>query len=283
VASYGELWRARLQLLRPGNAVMAAVGVAVGAALLEPSSAMAYAALPAALAAFLITAYGNVLNDIVDVDVDREGHPERPLPSGRISIGQAKATAALLLALGLWEGFVAAGLRTFLFAVATVALLGLYEWRLKGTGLAGNVVVATLVASTFAFGALTASPDWRAWGMVWALAVMAFLANVARELLKDIQDLEADRERRSTFPMQAGRPVTLLLAFFLVQAAVVLSALAWWQAPWPRLWGIPLLAADIVFVIAASIAWMDVRQAQLGLKLAMLLALAAFLAGALQH
>lgn len=277
MVSYGALWQARLRLIRPGNVAMAAIGVATGAFLLAPGADTLFVLMPAALAAALITAAGNVVNDVVDLDIDREAHPDRPLPAGTMTRQQAQVLAILLFSFGLWEAYLAAGTRTLAFASLNAGLLILYEAKLKRVGLLGNIIVAALVASTFLFGAFTLDAQWRSWGMVWALAVMAFLTNIARELLKDIQDLEADRLDRRTFPMQAGRPVTLLLAFFLVQVAVALSALAWWRAPAPSWWGILLLLAGLGFVGGASWAWVDVRAGQLVLKVSMLVALAAFL------
>ena len=279
--SYASLWGARWRMLRPGNATMAAIGVVVGAVLVGGGTFADV--LAAAIAAFLITGFGNVLNDLQDVRIDREIHPERPLAKGDISASEAKAFAGLLLAVGLWEAFAAAGVRTFLFAGANALLLVAYELRLKRMGLVGNLAVGALVASTFLFGAATVDGAWRAWGLVWALAAMAFLANVARELMKDVQDLEGDREDRRTFPMQAGRPLTLALAFVLIQAAVGLSVVAWLRAPWPPFWGVLLLAADVAFVVAAAGAWLDVGRGQRGLKVAMVLSLAAFGFGAMQQ
>jgi len=289
MTNYAALWRARWRLLRPGNAAMAAVGVLVGVVLATPGDllidedvrARFVAGSAAALAAFLLTAFGNVLNDLRDVRIDREVHPDRPLPAGDISMGQAQAFAALLLGFGLWEAWVAAGVRTLAFAAANTGLLVLYELRLKRLGLVGNVTVGALVASTFCFGAFAVEPAWRDWGAVWSLAAMALLVNVARELLKDIQDLEGDREDRRTFPMRAGRPLTLVLAFLLVNVAVALSVAAFIGSPWSAWWGLPLFAADGAFIVAAAYGWIDVRAAQGGLKGAMLLALLAFLAGPL--
>ncbi len=282
MARYGELWAARLQLLRPGNALMAAAAVVVGIVVVEPETLPLAAWIGAPLAAFLVTGFGNILNDVADLETDRRAHPERPLPSGRIDRGEALGFAILLLGLGLWEAFVAGGLLLALFAALNAALLGVYEWKLKARGLAGNVAVGLLVGSTFVFGATAGAGMLPGWGVAWLVALLAAGTNVARELLKDLEDVEADRDVRRTFPMAAGRRATQALASGLTVAAVIASAAAVGMAPgwWPN-WWIVLGAANAVMLAGAGLAWWHPGQGQRLLKAGMLGAILAFLAGPL--
>lgn len=281
--SYATLWKARAELMRPGNCAMAALGTLAGLAVVQqgPVSSTAWVAAP--LAAFLVAGFGNVLNDLRDAALDAKAHPSRPLPSGRIRRGDAQAWAALLLLAGLFEAWVAAGVATLAFALLNALLLTAYESWLKRVGLPGNLLVALLVASTFAFGAVAAQVPPASWGALWLLMALAFLANVSREVLKDVEDLDADRGQRTTLPLQAGPGAARILAFTLANAAVLLSLLAFVQRPagWWTPWLGILAASDAAFIVAASLSWVHVGNAQRLLKLAMLLALAAFLAGPL--
>lgn len=283
-SSYVALWRARLAMMRPGNCAMSAVGVLVGMVVVLPAGGVQLATwVGAPLAAFLVAGFGNVLNDLRDQRIDQSAHPERALPSGRVPRGAAVAFASLLVAFGLWEAWVAAGWPTLAFAAANALGLVLYETALKRLGLPGNALVGLLVASTFAFGAVASGAPPTRWGLLWLLMAMAFLANVAREILKDVEDMPADSGHRATLPLRAGAGVARLLAFFLVNLAVLLSVLAFLRSPagWSGLWLAVLAGADLLFVLGSSLSWMDVAQAQRVLKLAMLAALAAFLAGPL--
>lgn len=283
MGSYATLWRSRIELMRLGNCLMAAIGTLVGLVAARAGALPLHTWVAAPAAAFLVAGFGNVLNDLRDARLDAKAHPGRPLPSGRIRAADARLWAFVLLAFGLWEAYLAAGKATLAFALLNALALAAYEAWFKRAGLPGNVLVALLVASTLAFGAVAAGADPRDWGLLWLLIAMAFLANVARELLKDVEDVDADRGERTTLPLQAGPGATRLLAFFLANAAVLLSLLAFlhrpagWWAPWLGL----LALADLLFVVASSLAWMHVGQAQRLLKLAMLAALAAFLAGPL--
>jgi len=280
---YLALWKARLELMRLGNCLMSALGVLTGIVIVPHRALPAATWLAGPAAAFLLAGFGNVLNDLRDRSLDAAAHPGRALPAGRIRVADARLWAAVLLLVGLGEAFLAAGVPTLAFALLNALALAAYELWFKRLGLPGNVLVALLVASTFAFGAVAAGAPWRAWGMLWLLMAMAFLANVARELLKDVEDAGADAGHRTTLPLQAGAGWTRLLAMVLANAAVLLSMLAFLHPPadWWRPWLLVLLASDLLFVVASARAWMHVGQAQRLLKAAMLAALAAFLAGPL--
>ncbi|MGB0651964.1 MAG: UbiA family prenyltransferase [Thermoplasmatota archaeon] len=280
MASYGSLWKARLRLLRPGNALMAALGVLVGMALALRGTGLdlelaTWVAAP--LAAALVTGFGNVLNDLGDLETDRRAHPERPLPGGELKVEEAKSFAALLLGLGLLEAFVAGGLVLLAFAGGVAALLGVYEWRLKAAGLPGNAAVALLVAATFPFGAVAVLGTAALPRTVWLLAAMAFLVNLARELHKDVEDAEGDAAAgRRTFVARSGAGAAQGLALLATLAAVALSGLAFLGAldHWPFL--LMLGVADAAFLATAAVL-ADAARAQRLLKLGMLAALLGFL------
>ncbi len=251
---------------------MAALGALIGAAMVHGgvfAMDWTFALFAGSAAAFLITAFGNVLNDIVDRDVDQVAHPHRALPRGAISPDDAKMFAGLCLGVGLLEALMANPF-ALAFATANVLLLVLYEWRLKRLPLVGNVAVGLLVASVFPFGAVAATGEWPTALRLWGLTGLAFLVNVARELWKDVQDRDADAGRR-TFA-QAREASALRAGQGLVIAAVMLSAP--FLLPWTPA-SVLLLLADAFFV-AAVVGASDIRRAQRGLKLAMFLALLAF-------
>lgn len=272
--------RGYLQLIRPGNAVMAAAGGATGLILAGGSTELDLV-LAATLPPLLLSGFGNVVNDLRDLELDRGAHPQRPLPAGRVRRTEAWVLAALLLVTGLaWTE--AGGFAAFAFAGLNALLLGVYEARLKATGLPGNVLIALLVGSTFVYGGVVATGRLPTEPMLLLLAGMATLTNLARELLKDVEDLAADRGHRQTFPMRFGPGPTRLLALALVNVALLASVLAFVRNPtdWWLPWLIVLALADSAFLIGACWAWVDVGTAQRLLKLAMLIALGAFLSGA---
>lgn len=260
-----------LALFRPENVVMAAVGVLVGAWVANGPGAWSTVGLAAAATA-LVTAGGNAVNDVVDRKIDARAHPDRPIPSGKVSArlaaGVGLVAFALALALAAWVN-----LSLLVLVAAAVGLLVGYELLWKARGLVGNVVVAALVGATFLAGAVAVDGLGPPVGF---LAGLAFLANVAREVWKDVEDAEHD-EARDTLahrlgPQRAGR-----VAQVCTLAAVVLSPLplffGFGGGPFVGLVGL----ADAVFL--AAVLAPGAREAQRLSKGAMVTALAAFAAG----
>lgn len=207
-----------LALARWHNGVIAALGVLAGAwwAARDASSARTIAA---ALAALPLAAFANTVNDLHDVAIDRVAHPGRPLASGvlsrRAAIVVAFASALLALAASA-----AAGLALGAASALVLAAMALYSTHLKNAGVAGNLTVALLASLPFLYGA---------WSVGRPLAALPLLAiamplHLARELAKDLDDVEGDRLHRRTLPVARGVAVArraCLTATFLALAALV--------------------------------------------------------------
>ena len=81
---------------------------------------------------------GVVFNDVFDAELDRVERPERPIPSGKATVGGATAVGALLLAGGVLAAWQVSLLSAALaLAVALLALL--YDWKGKHHNLLGPV------------------------------------------------------------------------------------------------------------------------------------------------
>ncbi|MFM8435959.1 MAG: UbiA family prenyltransferase, partial [Planctomycetia bacterium] len=92
-----------LRLLRIPNHATAAADVLAG--FLIATRAQEVGPLPPAFwwalgAGLAFYAAGMVLNDVFDVELDRQERPERPLPSGTIAVGTAAAGGRGLLTIG---------------------------------------------------------------------------------------------------------------------------------------------------------------------------------------
>jgi geranylgeranylglycerol-phosphate geranylgeranyltransferase len=262
-------------MLRPFNCAMTALGVAVGAYVQAGPAIGAQGAnvALAALAGFAFAGAGNALNDYVDRDVDRAAHPERPLPSGRALPRDALRLQTLLFTLAA----VAAAListAAFLAVLLLMALMVGYEANLKARGLPGNLAIATLTGAPFVFGALAAG-GVGAPAMV--LALLAVLATLGREIVKDVEDMAGDVGRR-TLPMRIGAPRARRAAQLSLLAAVALSPLPLLTAPALGAGYASVAAADGVLVASAARA-RDAHRSQQLAKLGMLLALVAFALG----
>ncbi len=199
------------------------------------------------LAGFFLSASAMVSNDYFDIEVDRVDKPHRPFPSGRVSGREVLAIATVLAALGIvMAAFL--GLTPLAFA-AIILLMGLlYNWRLKESGLAGNMIVAFSVASTFLFGGISVSGLNEP--LIWVFASIAFLFNLAAEISSGSMDMEGDRLRGSkSIAIVHGKEFALRTAGVLTLVIVMITFVPI-AAGWLGLaYALPVLVADLMLIL----------------------------------
>jgi len=213
------------RLIRIVNCLLAALGVWIGAYLtwLTPEY---YGPLIASIAAFFACAGGNVLNDLVDVEIDRINRPERVLVRGALTRQQALRLAIGLNLLALLLA-VSVSLEMLIMAGATVGLLVAYNLYLKRIPLVGNISVALMAGLTFLTGGLAVdvSLAFRLPGPLIPM-LLAFFFHLVREIVKDVQDQEGDRRAGiKSLPLVIGPSGSLLVALGLFVLLVILTTL----------------------------------------------------------
>jgi len=266
-----------MSMMRLGNCVMGAAGVLLAAAICVGSEGVWDHLTEIILSMLVVAAFtgaGNSLNDYFDREVDRVAHPSRPIPRGLVSPSGAVAMSLTLFALSAVGGFVV-GVPSFIIVVASAGVMLAYEVFLKSEGLMGNLAISWLTGAVFLFGG--ASVDGL--HLAWILALLAFLATLGREVVKDVQDLKGDKGARTTLPMRLGARNAGILASLSLIGAVALS-----PAPYLlsllSIWYIPFVVlADGIFIYSSLIHFEDPERGQKVIKLAMLIALVAFLFG----
>ena len=90
-----------LQLLRLPNVFTAMADVTMGFLFVNHGLAPVLVFICLLLASSLLYLAGMVLNDVYDVAVDLRERPERPIPSGRLPLGQARAVGYGMLVVGV--------------------------------------------------------------------------------------------------------------------------------------------------------------------------------------
>ena len=220
-----------LKLIRAINCIIAAVAVLIGA-YFTWTSTVYYAPIMSAIAAFLVCAAGNVVNDIVDIDVDLINQPKRVLPAGDIS---KSAATKLAIALTILAVVVALSINWLVMSAVllAIALLALYNFKAKKIPIFGNLIIALLGALTFLTGGLAVDES-----LTFALpgpiipALFAFFFHLAREILKDVEDIEGDRRVGiRTFPQVVGESravLAVLILFFIMVVLTFIPVLAGW-------------------------------------------------------
>ena len=188
---------------------MAAAGVVVAAALDPGRIASVGKVALAAASAIALTVTANAWNDAADAAIDRQAHPGRPIPSGRVTAASARRLALAAGAVGIGLAALAAPALGALSVLVVMLMLG-YSPALKRSGLSGNVTVALLASLPFYYGAwVTDAPEVGAILTGWA-----FTLHFAREIAKDIDDAPADAGHRRTVPLRFGPRAARRLAIF---------------------------------------------------------------------
>lgn len=235
------------------------------------------------LAAALISGAGNAVNDYADRELDATNSPERPIPSGRISPSRALLVGKVLFVAGVLSAALTMRISCVALAVVNSVLLAYYASSLKRMGLLGNLSIGYLVGSTFFFGGLAVG----GFETVALLAVMAGLSTAGRELIKDIEDVEGDRESGSeSFPISFGEKKASYLAAAFTGAAIAIT-------PFPYLLGLfgnfylpPLTVSVVAFLAGIAVILRgpgkeSAAKSSLLYKVGMTMGLVAFLSGAL--
>ena len=270
-----------LALTRPGNMILTAIAVIAGSFIAAGPEIMDFQIEVAicCVCSMILVGGGNALNDYNDRETDKENHPERPIPSGSISADTASIYAQALLGSGLLILlFALENKMPFVIALIGILLLTAYENGLKAAGISGNITVGLMSGAVFLFAGMAVNdPGPTLW--MFGLAV---LATITREIIKDIQDLEGDRDRR-TLPASIGIENSMRVAILFLLIAIGLSYTAMDQfedvASNAYLGGITLANGTMLFGIYNA-KQEDYFGGQKNIKQGMGMAMLAFIAAA---
>lgn len=208
-----------IKISRPTN-VLITIGVVVVAILISQNQEIkSEIYFLASLAAALTTAAGNIINDIFDIETDKISHPNRVLVTGALTQNEAWY---VYLFFNLCAMLTAAILPSQVLLIVIISLLLLYTYSayLKKIVLIGNITVAGLTGLAFIYGGIVAN-NLKASIIP---AVFAFLINLIREIIKDMEDIEGDyKQQIITFPIRFGISKTKYLASGLMILLMVFT------------------------------------------------------------
>ena len=172
------------------------------------------------LSVMCIAAAGNIINDIYDVESDKINKPNRVLVGFKFSEKAAYNFYFGFNIIGVLLGFYLSnhiGKPSF-FGIFVIASLLLYVYAsfLKRTIIFGNLTISFLVGmSVLIVGVFDVIPaifppnresQLVFFNIIFDYAIFAFLVNLVRELIKDIQDVDGDYKTGSnTLPVAIGR------------------------------------------------------------------------------
>ncbi len=205
-----------LKILRPINFLITFCTAVVAVFLCSVYSFSFKIALLAGLSSGFTASAGNIINDIFDIEIDKINRPQRPLASGAISITSAIILYSILLIISIALSYFI-NLNALLIVVFTTIILILYSKFFKRIPLFGNILVAFLTGLVFIYGGVAVENPVAA----IVPASFAFLINLIREIVKDMQDVDGDKNAGlNTFPIKFGfqksKYLILIIALFLI-------------------------------------------------------------------
>jgi len=179
---------AYLQLVRLSNVFTAIADVAMGffvtqgvvqLTAFDPPLLTTFVLLSSASACLYMA--GMALNDLFDVEVDRAERPERPIPSGRVSLSGARALGFGLLATGVFLGVVlsltGSDYRPALIAVTLAAAVLAYDAVVKRTPF-GPLGMGLCRFLNVLLGMSLSPVAWEAWHYIVAGGIGVYIVGV---------------------------------------------------------------------------------------------------------
>ncbi len=224
-----------------------------------------------ALATLSIAAAGYIINDIQDVDIDRINKPEKVIVGKKITEKNAYTLFIVLNCMGVVLGFFLSNSigKPGFFALFIIisALLYLYATYLKSVMVLSNIIISALVAMTLIvvglFDLLPAiteenqSTQSTFFSIVMDYALFAFILNLIREMVKDVQDVDGDKNGGiTTLPIVIGRKRTIYIVFAL--AVLLLFGIVYYM--YSYLYYKQIAIIYFLFLIVAPLIYFCVRS-----------------------
>lgn len=233
------------------------------------------------LTGFFLLASTMAINDYFDFEIDLINNPKRPIPLGLINKKEAIFLGIIFSIIGLSLAAFTS-IVCFLIAIFSVFLMLYYNSKLKKTGLLGNIVVSFCVAIPFIYGSAVINGFKP---LIIIFALIAFITNLAREIIKGIADITGDSLKNvKTIAIKYGINFATKFSIFLIFLAIVLSIVPFLMK-WVSILYVPMVLLSNLGLIFSSISLIKDNSIKNALKvknkllLWMLFGLLAFLFG----
>lgn len=280
-----------LEITRPTNALMAAVAVLLMAII---NFNYGIPIILGFITVLFATSGGNVINDFFDYKIDKINKPQRPIPSGRISLKNAKNYSILLFLISiLLSGLISylvKDLTPLILVFCCCLLMYFYARNLKAMPLFGNIAVSLLTALCFIFGGDILAFSTHSFLILqtgFALGFFAFFMTLAREITKDMEDIEGDKiESAETLPIVWGNRNSSILSSILIIITALVSPLLFYLNIFNVYYLVVMIIPIILFLYCAVIILKNQEPVTCGkvskyLKIGMLISFLAFIIGSI--
>ncbi len=224
----------------------------------------------------MIAAAGNIINDYFDIRADRVNKPDRLIIGvhikKRVAIVTHWGINLIAFSIAIYLSYTLQSFWYVFIHLFSINFLWFYSVYFKRRFAIGNIVIAALTAlvpilvGIYFFQTMQFLPETtneleqlsRSFNqdlifvVSIALSSFAFILNLAREMVKDIEDVEGDKLLKAkTLPITIGSRGTKWIAAFLLLSTIVMAAVGWWYFDYLDVKVmIPLFASGILILVS---------------------------------
>jgi 4-hydroxybenzoate polyprenyltransferase len=191
------------------------------------------------LSTVMIAAAGYIINDYFDVRIDKVNKPEKMVidkgVKRRVAIGAHTVINIFAILIGLWISYSAGDWKLVFLHIFCTLGLWLYSTTFKRKFFIGNLVIALFTAFVpLIVGIYELIPldtadmnEYQSiigaiWTPVFAISFFAFITTLLREIIKDIEDLDGDKEYGcKTMPIVIGINSTKWVIIILCSGTII--------------------------------------------------------------
>jgi len=279
------------EILRPINCLMGSLTVIIG--LLNTRTGIlpqkfAINIILGIIAYIFLAGSGMVINDIYDIEIDRINRPQRPIPRGSITIGQAQFLFVIYLTVGLIASVFNSALNILGISNIIIAVIfGIIGWVYakwgKKSGFLGNIIVSISFSIGLIYGAVLNSSIIPIY--IYCFFFTSFFLLLSREVIKGCEDIEGDKlQGVKTLAIRIGIKKSKLFSMLFAIFAIIFFILTYFTPIInPIYFLIPMIVglADVGYVLILMLKKVQdkkgFRRISLFLKIGCFLGLIAFL------
>lgn len=205
------------------------------------------------LSTIIIAAAGNIINDYFDLKADRINKPERLIIGKhikrRVAIVSHWGMNFVAFSIAVYLSYILNSFWYVFIHLLTINVLWFYSMKGKRLFLTGNLLIAMLTGlvpvlvgfyfnQVYSASSITFNSDFYPFlgelkenyifYISLGLACFAFVLNLAREIVKDMEDVEGDKKLPAkTLPIVLGYEKTKIIAAIILFGTVIGSFLIW--------------------------------------------------------
>jgi geranylgeranylglycerol-phosphate geranylgeranyltransferase len=279
-----------LEILRPINCIMGSLTVIIGILNTRTDISLNILLLNLILGVltyFFIAGSGMVINDYYDIEIDKINRPERPIPRGSITLGQAKLLFFIYLIIGIILSIINSLILTLWYLNIIIAsFFGFMGWLYakwgKKSGFFGNIIVSVSFSIGLIYGAVlnvSAVPMY-----IYFFFLTSFFLLLSREVIKGCEDIEGDKEegvktlairigiKKSTY-LALTSSIFAIIFFILPIFTSIINPILFFIS---MIFGLVDVLYAIILMFKSNLDKKDFKRISLTLKIGAFLGLVAF-------